>query len=192
MNENEKVDETRPQPMVLLSLAIKRERARLGLSMSELAKRAGLAKSSLSQLEAGLGNPSLETLWALAMALDIQVSQLIAQPQPQVSLIRAHEGVAMASEQTNYRATMLSVCPVGVQRDLYRVVVQPGEPRVSEPHLPGTIEHVFLCRGRALVGPRDHAEVLTSGDYIRYSADGGHIFEAYEPDTMAMMVIEHA
>ena len=45
------------------------ERERAGMSLAELA-RAGLAKSTLSQLESGTGNPSLETLWALAMALD--------------------------------------------------------------------------------------------------------------------------
>ena len=39
-----------------LAAAIRRERERVGLSLSELAKRAGVAKSTLSQLEAGTGN----------------------------------------------------------------------------------------------------------------------------------------
>ncbi|MBP6344628.1 helix-turn-helix domain-containing protein [Neisseriaceae bacterium CLB008] len=181
-----------PHPMTLLSNAIKNERERQRLSMTELAKRAGIAKSSLSQLEAGSGNPSLETLWALALALNVPVSQLIAPPQPQVELIRADEGVSTASEQAIYRATLLSSGPSGGQRDVYRLNVQPGEPRRSEPHWPGTVEHVFLCRGRALVGPSDQAEVLVAGDYIRYAADVAHVFEAYETDTLALMVIEHA
>ena len=45
-------------PIGLLSAAIRRERERLNLSVTELAKRAGIAKSTLSQLEAGSGNPS--------------------------------------------------------------------------------------------------------------------------------------
>lgn len=57
-------------PIGILAVAVKRERGRIGISVSELAKRAGIAKSTLSQLESGSGNPSLETLWALAMALD--------------------------------------------------------------------------------------------------------------------------
>lgn len=44
-------------PIGLLSAAIRRERERLNLSVTELAKRAGIAKSTLSQLEAGSGNP---------------------------------------------------------------------------------------------------------------------------------------
>ncbi|MBP6861802.1 MAG: helix-turn-helix domain-containing protein [Neisseriaceae bacterium] len=190
MNKKQTAPEM-PNPMIFVSIAIKRGRERLGLSMTELAKRAGIAKSSLSQLEAGSGNPSLETLWALALALDVQVSKLIAQPPAQVQLIRAHEGVATAAEHADYMATLLSACPAGVQRDLYRLNVQPGAPRCSQPHLPGTVEHVLLCRGRALIGPSDQAQPLAAGDYIRYSADVPHLFEAYEPDTMALMVIEH-
>lgn len=178
--------------MALLSHALKRERERLGWSLTELAKRAGIAKSSLSQLEAGAGNPSLETLWALAMALAVPVSKLIAQSATQVQLIRANEGVAAVSDQAHYVATLLAACPAGVQHDIYRLNVQPGEPRVSLPHAPGTMEHVLLCRGRALIGPSDQAQVLNAGDYISYSADVGHVFEAYEADTLALMVMEHA
>ena len=46
---------------------LRRERERVGLSLSELAKRAGIAKSTLSQLESASGNPSVETLWALGV-----------------------------------------------------------------------------------------------------------------------------
>lgn len=100
-------------PIGLLSAAIRRERERVNLSVTELAKRAGIAKSTLSQLEAGSGNPSLETLWALAMALDVPVSRLISQPSRQVQVIRAHEGTPTLSEQGNYAATLLATCLPG-------------------------------------------------------------------------------
>lgn len=59
-----------------------RERARTGLSLAEVARRAGIAKSTLSQLESGNGNPSLETLWSLCVALDIPFAVLL---EPQVN-----------------------------------------------------------------------------------------------------------
>lgn len=180
-----------PSPIGLLSASLRRERERMGLSISELAKRAGIAKSTLSQLEAGVGNPSLETLWTLAMALDVQVTRLIAQPKTRVQVIRANEGATVASEQAHYAATLLAVCPIGVQRDLYRLAVEPGAPRLSEPHPPGTIEHVVLCRGRAQLGPIDHPVELSAGDYASYSADQPHMFEALEAGTTAIMLIEH-
>src|SRR5947207_1806494 len=50
------VERTDPKPVI--ARALRRERGRVGLSLTELARRAGIAKSTLSQLEAGNGNPS--------------------------------------------------------------------------------------------------------------------------------------
>ncbi|MDK6768860.1 helix-turn-helix transcriptional regulator, partial [Klebsiella aerogenes] len=58
------------QPISVIAKSLTRERSRTGLSLAEVARRAGIAKSTLSQLESGNGNPSLETLWALCVALD--------------------------------------------------------------------------------------------------------------------------
>lgn len=178
-------------PIGILAVAVKRERERIGISVSELAKRAGIAKSTLSQLESGSGNPSLETLWALALALDVQITQLIAAPQPHVKVIRAHEGEIVAAEQAHYFVTLLAVCPRGMQRDIYRVTAQPGSVRRSVPHQPGTLEHVMISRGRAVLGPEGHEIALNAGDYISYAADAPHTFEALEEDTCAVMIIEH-
>lgn len=181
-----------PSPIGLLATSLKRERERLGLSVSELAKRANIAKSTLSQLEAGTGNPSLETLWALATAMGVQVARLIGQPRSHVQVIRANEGATVASEQAHYVATLLAIGPAGVQRDLYRLAVEPGAPRVSEPHPPGTLEHVVICSGRARLGPVAQPVELGAGDYASYSADEPHLFEALEAGTTAVMVIEHS
>ena len=56
------------QPISVIAKSLVRERARTGLSLAEVARRAGIAKSTLSQLESGNGNPSLETLWSLCVA----------------------------------------------------------------------------------------------------------------------------
>ena len=43
--------DTAETPQKLVAVALKRERARAGLSLSEVARRADIAKSTLSQLE---------------------------------------------------------------------------------------------------------------------------------------------
>ncbi|SUE06877.1 Helix-turn-helix [Pantoea agglomerans] len=48
-------------PISIIASALVRERQRAGLSLAEVARRAGIAKSTLSQLEAGNGNPGIET-----------------------------------------------------------------------------------------------------------------------------------
>lgn len=174
----------------LIAASLRRERERTGLSVTELAKQAGIAKSTLSQLESGTGNPSVETLWALAMALGVPVSRLIDPPRATVEVIRAGEGPIAYAEQAHYAATLLASCPPGVRRDIYRLCVQPGEPRVSKPHPAGTVEHLVISTGRALAGPVEEPVELGPGDYITYPGDMPHIFEALAPDTNAVIIME--
>ncbi|AQZ67028.1 unnamed protein product [[Actinomadura] parvosata subsp. kistnae] len=182
--------ENRP-PFDRMAAAIRRERERAGMSLSELAKRSGLAKSTLSQLEAGTGNPSLETLWALGVTLGVPFSRLVDPPRPAVRLIRAGEGPAAHSGQANYTATLLASSPPGARRDLYRIEAQPGESRRSEPHMPGTVEHLVIGAGRALAGPVDEPVELGPGDYLAYPGDAAHVFTALDPDTSGVIVMEH-
>lgn len=180
-----------PALISLIAASIRRERDRAGLSLTELARRAGIAKSTLSQLESGVGNPSVETLWALGVALGVPFSRLVDLPRPNVRVIRAGEGPVTYSERASYAATLLASCPPNARRDIYRIQVQPGEPRISEPHMPGTMEHVVLSTGRALVGPTGQPAELAPGDYITYPGDAPHIFKALQSDTTAVMIMEH-
>ncbi|MEC4723108.1 XRE family transcriptional regulator [Noviherbaspirillum sp. CPCC 100848] len=175
----------------IIGAATRRERERAGVSVSELAKRAGISKSTLSQIEAGAGNPSIETLWALSLTLGIPVSRLIEPPRARVQVIRAGEGPSSYSEQANYAVTLLSSCPPGSRRDIYRVQAQPGEPRRSEPHSAGVVEHLVLMSGRARAGPANDTVELHAGDYMTYPADEPHIFEALEKETTAIIVVEY-
>lgn len=178
-------------PLEAIAASLRRERARVGLTLSEVAHRAGIAKSTLSHLESGTGNPSLETLWALCTALDVPFSRLIDPPRPRVQLIRAGEGPAVSSAQADYHATLLGACPPGARRDIYRVAAEPGHQRTSDPHLPGVVEHVVLSAGRALVGLAEDPVELHPGDAVTYPADVEHVFRALEPGTWAVLVSEH-
>ncbi|MFC8721234.1 helix-turn-helix domain-containing protein [Kitasatospora sp. NPDC057198] len=178
-------------PLESIAVSLRAERVRAGLSLTEVARRAGIAKSTLSQLESGAGNPSLETLWALCVVLEIPFSRLLAAPRPQVQVIRAGEGPAVFSAETDYRATLLAASPPGARRDVYGIAAEPGAGRSSAPHLPGVVEHVVLSSGRALVGTADEPVELHPGDYIAYPADVPHVFEALEPGTRAVLVSEH-
>lgn len=181
----------RGAPLDLIALSLRRERERTGLSLSELAKRAGVAKSTLSQLESASGNPSVETLWALSLALDVPFSRLVEPSRPQVHVVRAGEGPAVFSERADYVTTLLASCPPNARRDLYLITAEPGSARESDPHMSGVVEHVVLCSGRARIGPADGAVDVAPGDYVGYPGDVAHVFEALEPGTTAVLVSEH-
>lgn len=174
-----------------IAASIRRERERAGLSLTELARRADIAKSTLSQLESGSGNPSVETLWAIGSALGVPFSRLVEPPRANVTVIRAGEGPVTHSERADYTATLLASCPPGARRDIYTIRMQPGESRLADAHIPGSTEHVVISTGRARIGPPDAPVELGPGDYITYPGDAPHVFIALEPETTAVLVMEH-
>lgn len=180
-----------PAPIDVIAVALRRERQRAGLSAAELARRADIAKSTVSQLESGSGNPSIETLWAISTALGIPFARLVSPPRGGVQLIRAGEGPTVPAAGARYLATVLSTSPPQARRDLYLIRAEPGSARESEPHSPGVVEHVIVGHGRALVGPIDSAVDLGPGDYLAYPGDERHTFRALEDHTFAVLVSEH-
>ena len=64
---------------ILLGMAIKTQRASLGISQEELAHRAGLHRTYVSDLERGVRNPSVDSIEKLARALQLSISTLFDQ-----------------------------------------------------------------------------------------------------------------
>jgi transcriptional regulator with XRE-family HTH domain len=178
-------------PLATIAAALRRERDRAGLSLTELARRAGVAKSTLSQLESGAGNPSVETLWALAVALGVPLSQLVEPPAPQVRVVRAGEGPRIHSDQAEFTGTLLSSGSPHARRDIYLVELEPGSVRQAAAHIPGSVEHVVVAAGRMRAGPASGAVELAAGDYATFRGDLPHRYEALEPGTWAVLVMEH-
>ncbi len=178
-------------PLATIAAAVRRERERVGVSIAELARRAGVAKSTLSQLEAGSGNPSIETLWSLGVALGVPFSRLVEPPAPAVRVIRAGQGPRLHSDHADFTATLLAAGAPHTRRDLYVMEFEPGTPRTADPHLPGSVEHVVVAAGRVKAGPSGETVELGPGDYVTFPGDVPHVYEALEPGTWAVLALEH-
>lgn len=65
--------------MTKVGYEIKRRREESGMSQNQLAKRAGIAQSTLSAIEKTTKSPSAETLIAIANALGCTVAELMGE-----------------------------------------------------------------------------------------------------------------
>ena len=177
-------------PLATIAASLRRERERVGISLAELARRAGLAKSTLSQLEAGTGNPSIETLWSLGVALGVPFSRLVEPPTAQVRVIRAGEGQRLEADQADVLVKLLAAGSPHTRRDIYLMELEPGQPRQAAAHIPGSVEHLVLGAGRLRTGPAGEQVELGPGDYVTFPADVPHHYEALET-AWAVLVMEH-
>ncbi|WP_019853628.1 helix-turn-helix domain-containing protein [Actinopolyspora mortivallis] len=175
----------------IIAPALRRARNDAGISLNELARRAGVAKSTLSQLEAGTGNPSVETLWAVAVALDVPFSRLVEPPAPHVKVVRAGTAPTLRSEHGAFAAGLLSACPAGASRDLYEIALEAGQQRRADPHQRGTVEHLVVLSGTMSAGPLTEPAELSPGDYLTFSGEVAHLYRAPEGAARALLVMEH-
>jgi quercetin dioxygenase-like cupin family protein len=106
-------------------------------------------------------------------------------------VLRRGEGVAYPSTQAEFTGTLLSTGPRHVTRDIYVLHVEPGADRKAEAHIPGTVEHLIVCGGRMRSGPAHEPVELGPGDYASFPGDVEHAYEALEPGSWAILVMEH-
>src|SRR5436853_1052556 len=74
----------------VLAANLRRLRIARHLSLSELARATGISKATLSGIENGRANPTVETLAGLAAALRVSLVELLEElPLPDVRVVRA-------------------------------------------------------------------------------------------------------
>jgi len=67
-----------PHAQKQLAILVKARRLVLGISQEELAHQAGIDRTYASQIERGIGNPSLKVICGIADALELEPHNLIA------------------------------------------------------------------------------------------------------------------
>jgi transcriptional regulator with XRE-family HTH domain len=162
-----------------------------GLTLAELASASGLGKSTLAQLESGRANPSVETLWAIAAALEVPFAQVVQEQRSALRVVRAGEVPGMRSaEAPGWTGRLLSASPRRGRIELYSVDLEAGTVRHADAHHAGVEEHVVVAAGRLRVGPQDGPVELAAGDLITFAADVPHVYEALEA-TRAVLLMSY-
>jgi 2-dehydro-3-deoxyglucarate aldolase/4-hydroxy-2-oxoheptanedioate aldolase len=160
------------------------------MSVSALARAANVAKSTVSQLERHNGNPSLDTLWALARALNIPLGFLFNEDgvEDAFHVVRQGESSGVTIEEPNYEAHLMAGWQMNGQVEIYVVTMADGVRRESEPHGPGVIEHLLPMEGQIEVGTAQNSVRLNPGDMVSFSADRPHHYEAIDGSARAIAV----
>jgi transcriptional regulator with XRE-family HTH domain len=152
-----------------------------GLTLADLAQAAGLGKSTLAQLESGKANPSVETLWAIAAALQVPFARIVEEARPALRVVRAADVPPMHSAETpGWAGRLLTASHGRGTFDLYVLDLDEGAVRHADPHHPGVVEHLVVVVGRLKAGPVNGPVELHAGDLVTFAADIPHVYEAIE------------
>jgi transcriptional regulator with XRE-family HTH domain len=176
-------------PLAAVGANLRRLRTERGISTVALARDSGVARATLAQLEAGRGNPTLETLYALANTLGVGLGEVIAPPAvAAVEVVRADEGARVAGAAV--RARLVARLAVRGSIEFYDFSLRAGRRQRSEPHPAGVVEHLLVHAGRVRVGPESAPVELGPGDYARYAGTVAHVYEGLEPGFAGTLLME--
>ena len=161
-----------------LARSLRKRRLERALSLSELARRSGVSKATLSALERGIGNPSVDTVWSLAEALSIPFGDLFEGADDDSMEVRRLADAQVVTEEEGFLGRGLLTRHGRGALEMYVLDIERGGRREAAAHSPGVVEHVIVITGSAEVGPLGEAVTLEIGDCLTFSADRPHLYRA--------------
>lgn len=150
-------------------------RQKRGLSQLQLAKIAGIPRSSVTYMESGSGNPSLLNLSALAAGLQVSIEELLARPRPQVQLIKAED--VPTQSRSNGGTKIFKLLPDKIPgMEIDRLELSPGVRMGGIPHVANSKEYLYCVKGKVVVSVNHERYLLKEGDVLAFPGDQSHVY----------------
>jgi transcriptional regulator with XRE-family HTH domain len=165
---------------------LKELRKERGLSLSELARRSGVGKGTLSELESGLRNPTLETLYALTTALATPLSAVLDDPPADV-----REGAGGVSGSAVTAVLLERYEDAEAATDVFRVTIADGATQDSAAHVPHTTESLMVLSGTAVVGLPGSPQTVGPGGHAYWRADAPHRYAAPHGEVHGILFVRY-
>lgn len=173
----------RPKPAV--GRQVKRWRTERGLTLAQVAEGSGLNVGYLSQIENDKASPSLESLAAIGVALEVPIAWFLQDTSIPPRVVRAAERRIWEAPGGG----RVEEVDGGVSRELCIVQVTgvPGGSTGLHAH-PGDEHHVVL-RGRMRLSQGEHSVELGPGDYLLWDATIPHDAEAIGGEPPVVLIV---
>jgi transcriptional regulator with XRE-family HTH domain len=160
-----------------LAANLRRLRIARHLSLSELARVTSMSKATLSGIENGRGNPTVETLALLASSLHVSITELLEESQlGEVRIVRASHTEPWPPDGVKRRQLETTARPHG-SVDVFELALPPRNVHEMTPRTAGSRQGVLVLQGKLIAGPVERISELTGGDYISFPTDTPHVYE---------------
>lgn len=172
----------------LVARNVRRYRRERAMSIGELARRSGLSKQTLSKIEQGEGNPTVDTLSMLAGALDVPARRFLTEFGTPVYVQREQDGVWIA-RAVGHERLLDETYGSGYVRTMVVRLQRGEESAVIDPQPPGTLVHLYVNTGRIRTGPVNDPVDVAAGDFVRFPADLAHRHQCLSERAAAHVVM---
>jgi transcriptional regulator with XRE-family HTH domain len=174
-----------------LATNLRRLRIARHLSLSELARATGISKATLSGIENGRANPTVETLAGLAAALRVSLVDLLEElPLPDVRVVRA--SAATAEPRAGMPRRVVDAIAGGGPVEVSELRLAPAQSREGPLGAKGSRVHVYVLEGKLIAGPVEQSTELGAGDYAAFPGDVPHAYETLRRPARVLLLSQAA
>jgi len=163
---------------------VRRWRRARELTLAQVSERSGLNIGYLSQIENDKASPSLETLAALASALDVPIAWFLLGETAAPVVVRAAE--REVREAANGRASRVDARGAS---DISIVEVEALPGTSAGLHTHSGDEHHLILGGRYRMTQGEHVVEVGPGDYLRWDGLIPHDAEVISEEPGRMLII---
>jgi transcriptional regulator with XRE-family HTH domain len=147
---------------IAVASQLKTRRKAAGHSLDELAKRAGVSKGILVEIEKGTANPSIAILCKVASALGVSVADIVnVADTPNMHVIEAAQMPTLWTGPRGGSARLLAGTTGRDMVELWRWEMEPGESFEATAHSRGTFEMLYVEQGQLTLW-RDSEELTVA------------------------------
>lgn len=170
---------------------LNRLRLERNLSLGQLSAQCGVSKVMLSQIEKGTSNPSINTIWKIADALQVPYTALLDQNVNHGAVISMAD--LAVQELDNGEGSLCCYYHNTQNRnfELFSMTMKPGASHVSEGHDERTDEYLIVIDGSLEITLEDGAHTLKAGDSISFHSNKTHTYRNTGRDDLKLMIINY-
>jgi len=154
-------------------------REKRGLTLKEVAEKVGVSESMVSQIERNRVSPAIDTLLALADALDIDLEYLFAdyRRERSVHIVKAKDRRTFSKPGVLYQrlAQLEGLVPGMDGIEAYEIDIEPGAQTGSDEYGHVGSELGLVVEGRAELAVGKQSYTLEPGDSAGFASDFPHI-----------------
>lgn len=149
-----------------------------GYSLDDMARRSGVSRASLSQVETAKTNPTIAILWKIAAGLEVPFSALLGEDNAErVSVLRRPDQRVLRSADGHFESRPLTPAGVLTGVEVYELRLAPHTVHGSDAHAAGTSESLTVLVGTLRLRVGEEVHDLSAGDAACFIADVAHSYE---------------
>lgn len=194
----EKAVENNTEISLIIGENLKRLRLERNLSLGQLSGQSGVSKVMLSQIEKGTSNPSINTIWKIADALQVPYTALLDRNVDHGAVISLSE--LDVQKLDNGEGTLCCYYHNTQNRnfELFLMTMNPGASHTSEGHDERTDEYLVVIKGSLIItldddvrGHGSDVHNLRAGDSISFHSNKTHTYHNPGKAQSKLMIINY-